>query len=378
MAAPSPASRSRRVWFVPLLAGATLRERLVACGGALLGISLTGLVCALVISHGAQPILIVAPMGASAVLLFAVPASPMAQPWPIIGGNSISAAVGLATAHWIHDPALAIGVAVSLAILAMSLTRCLHPPGGAAALTAVLGGPVVAAAGLAFPLLPVGLDSVLLVAAGLAFHRLTGRAYPHRAAPLATPAAAPGAAPGAAGDHRTRDVAAPLRIGFQPEDLETALQTEHETFDIAHADLARLLHRIELAAAARATGALRCSDLMARDLVTVSPADDVSLARALLVAHDLTTLPVVDLDGRLVGVVGFRELEGARGSVATCAVPAATAAMEDPAVGLVPALTAGARAIVIVDGERHVRGLVTQTDLLAALVHALATRPANA
>jgi CBS domain-containing membrane protein len=352
---------------VPLLAGATLRERVMACGGALVGISLTGLICALVVNHGAQPILIVAPMGASAVLLFAVPASPMAQPWPIIGGNSISAAVGLATAHWIHDPALAIGVAVSIAILAMSLTRCLHPPGGAAALTAVLGGPVVAAAGLTFPLVPVGLDSVLLVAAGFAFHRLTGRAYPHRAAP-----------PVASG-HGTRDVPAPLRIGFQPEDLDAALRSEHETFDIAHADLARLLHRIELAAATRTTGALRCADLMARELITVSPADDVAIARGLLVAHDLATLPVVDLDGRSVGVVGFRELEGAHGPVVGCAAPAATAGVGDAVLSLVPMLTSGARAVVIVDGERRVRGVISQADLLAALVTALAlaTRPAH-
>ncbi|MBA3817780.1 MAG: HPP family protein, partial [Deltaproteobacteria bacterium] len=152
--------------FVPILAGATLRERVIACTGALLGIAVTGLVCALLTGGGVHHILIVAPLGASAVLLFAVPASPLAQPWPIIGGNTISALVGLAVGHWIDEPAIAVGLAVSLAIIVMSFLRCLHPPGGAAALTAVLGGPVVTTAGLVFPLVPVGLNSLILVALG--------------------------------------------------------------------------------------------------------------------------------------------------------------------------------------------------------------------
>ena len=67
--------------------------------------------------------------GASAVLLFAVPASPLAQPWSIIGGNTISALMGIIAAYFIRDPIIATGVGVSLAIGAMSFTRCLHPPG---------------------------------------------------------------------------------------------------------------------------------------------------------------------------------------------------------------------------------------------------------
>ncbi|MBB5278347.1 CBS-domain-containing membrane protein [Rhizobium rosettiformans] len=62
--------------FAPILTGATLRERLIGCLGALIGISLTGFICNLAIGGDPQLPLIVAPMGASAVLLFAVPASP--------------------------------------------------------------------------------------------------------------------------------------------------------------------------------------------------------------------------------------------------------------------------------------------------------------
>src|SRR5690349_13220636 len=127
--------------FHPILAGATLRDRLLACLGALVSIALTGLLCGALFGEGSHLPLIVAPMGASAVLLFAVPASPLAQPWSIIGGNTISAIMGYLVAQFIADPIVAAGAAVALAIAVMSFTRCLHPPGRAAALTAALGGP---------------------------------------------------------------------------------------------------------------------------------------------------------------------------------------------------------------------------------------------
>src|SRR5258706_10586585 len=85
--------------------------------------------------------LLVAPMGASAVLLFAVPASPLAQPWSIIGGNLVSATVGVACAALIGNPVHAAALAVAVAVGAMFALRCIHPPSGAVALTAGLGGP---------------------------------------------------------------------------------------------------------------------------------------------------------------------------------------------------------------------------------------------
>lgn len=117
-------------FFVPILAGATARERAIACFGTLVSICLTGAICGVIFRVGPFLPFIIAPIGASAILLFAGPASPLAQPWPIIGGNTISACVDLAVAHWVHEPAVATGLGVSLTIAAMSLTRCLHPPGG--------------------------------------------------------------------------------------------------------------------------------------------------------------------------------------------------------------------------------------------------------
>jgi CBS domain-containing membrane protein len=345
--------------FVPILAGATLRERLVACLGALIGIGLTGLICGVLFGHDPHLPLIVAPMGASAVLLFAVPASPLAQPWSIIGGNTISALVGVAVGRVVHDPTLAIGIAASLAIAAMSFTRCLHPPGGAAALTAALGGPAIAASGFLFPFVPVALNSVLLVALGFCFHKLSRRAYPH------VPAAP-------ANTHGTLDPPSQLRVGFSGDDVDAALAALDETFDIDRGDLDRLLRQVELQAVIRSHGALRCADIMSRDVIKVGRDATAEWARSLLLDHNIRTLPVVDAGGRLVGTVGLRELARASHCVDGVHSPAATAAANDPAMALLPLLTDGrTHAVVIVDGDRQIQGLVTQADLLAALAHAL-------
>jgi len=152
--------------FVPILAGATLRERLLACVGALIGIALTGLISALVLGNGPYVPLLVAPMGASAVLLFAVPASPLAQPWSIIGGNTISALMGVILWSVVHAPIMPAGFAVALSIPSMSFTRAPPPRGGAAAVPAFLAGPAGARAGSLFPSRPVPLNAPLRVALG--------------------------------------------------------------------------------------------------------------------------------------------------------------------------------------------------------------------
>ena len=113
-----------------------------AAGGALLGVAFAAVAGWLgsTLGDAALPWL-VAPVGASAVLVFALPASPLAQPWPVFGGNIISTLVGLAIAHFMPTAVLAGALAVGVAIAAMSLARCLHPPGGACALLAVLSAP---------------------------------------------------------------------------------------------------------------------------------------------------------------------------------------------------------------------------------------------
>jgi CBS domain-containing membrane protein len=364
---PAQAGQTGLRIFRPILAGATLRERLIACLGALIGIALTGLTCGLIAGQGPGLPLIVAPMGASAVLLFAVPASPLAQPWSIIGGNTISALVGFIVAQFIHDPVLAIAVGVSLAIGAMSFTRCLHPPGGAAALTAVLGGPMVAKWGMFFAFMPVAVNSCILVGLGVLFHKLSRRSYPHIA--ISTPA----------NTHNTADMSPRARVGFREEDVDNALAALDETFDVDRADLSRLLQQVELQASIRSHRDLTCDDIMSRDVIAIGPQTTREEALALLLKHNIRTLPVKDDDGRLMGTVGLRELLQGSGSLSDIKSEAATASVSDPAMSLLPALTDGQmHAVIIVDESGYVQGLISQTDLMSAVARSLAEKDSAA
>lgn len=146
--------------------------------GAGLAIVLTAHVSLLTLGTAAP--FLVASIGASAVLAFAVPASPLAQPRAVLGGNVVSAAVGVLVARFTPDPVFAVGLAAGFAIYAMHKLKCLHPPGGAVALIAVMGGPPIHDLGFAFVITPVALNSLLLLGVAWAFNNLAGSPYPHR------------------------------------------------------------------------------------------------------------------------------------------------------------------------------------------------------
>lgn len=154
--------------------------------GGMLGIAIAGGVTLLLEMKGleqaglaALPFLL-APLGASAVLVFCVPASPLAQPWSVVGGNMVSAIVGLTAGHLLGTPWLAASVGVGLAIVAMSLTRSLHPPGGACALLYALGATGDQSWGIGH-LVPLALNLIFLFQFGWLYNNLTGHPWPHRA-----------------------------------------------------------------------------------------------------------------------------------------------------------------------------------------------------
>ncbi len=113
--------------------------------------------------------------GASAVLLFAIHDSPYAQPRNLLGGHFVSALVGVACQQWLPLPLwLNAALAVSLAIAVMQSLRVIHPPGGATALLAVIGGPAVHTLGFSYALNPVALSALIMLAIALLSHRLLG------------------------------------------------------------------------------------------------------------------------------------------------------------------------------------------------------------
>jgi CBS domain-containing membrane protein len=153
-------------------------ERLVSTiGGAL------GIFCIFIVTRASLDatgtLLIVPSMGASAVLLFAVPHGVLSQPWNVIGGHLVSALIGVSCAIAIPGEILAASLAVGLAIGAMHYLRCIHPPGGATALAAVIGGESIHALGYQFVITPVLINVLIILIIAVVFNYLfPWRRYP--------------------------------------------------------------------------------------------------------------------------------------------------------------------------------------------------------
>ena len=203
-------------------------DKFVALVGGVVGLYLAIEVAASVFGNAVHG-LVLASLGATAVLLFAVPRGALSQPWNVLGGHAISAAIGVLMRELVPHPLLAAALAVGLAIWAMHYLRCIHPPGGATALFGVLGGDAVQSLGFGYVLHPV-LSSVsvmvlVAVAVNLPFE---WRRYP--------------AAIGRSRTARDRAVvnSALARGGLSIEDLEYAMRELNLYLDMTEDDMARL------------------------------------------------------------------------------------------------------------------------------------------
>jgi len=381
--------------LLPARASVSQRERLRAGAGALLGILATGLASAALVDSPVTALWLMAPMGASAVLLFGVPASPLAQPWSIVGGNLVAALIGVCCARWIGAPTLAAAAAIFFAIGAMFALRCLHPPSGAVALTAVLGGPEVRAAGFGFVLAPVALNTVLLLVVAVLWNNATGRRYPH------------GQQLEPARPHRTADAPPTERLGFTPADLAAATRDYDQVLDVSADDLVALFHRTEMHAHRRRFGETLCGQVMSRDVVSVEFGTELADAWELMRVHAVHALPVVNRARHVIGIVtraDFLKRAGVHDEAGIgtrlrallqrtphthsdkdevvgqiMSAPVRTATDITPAVELVPLMAdVGHHHVPIVDAQRRLVGMVTQADLVAALYEICLGRLAEA
>ena len=188
------------------------------------------------------PLLLLGSMAASAVLLYAVPHSPLAQPWNLVGGHLFSAICGWLRMAYISDPLLAAGVAVGAAILLMYVLNCLHPPGAATALTLVLGASQFQQMGLPWTALIVTANTGIMLLLAL----LINNALPHRRYPQ-MPTTQPHATP------------PPSQIIIIPEqhDLEWVLSHQDSVLDISIEDLSEVYWLAQQRAQARYDSAVR-------------------------------------------------------------------------------------------------------------------------
>jgi CBS-domain-containing membrane protein len=221
-------------WIGVELDEVSFKEKLVSMTGGLISILLIVAISQHIL-HMTGSSMLIASMGASAVLLFAVPHGQLSQPWPVLAGHTISAIIGVTCARYIPSVPVAAACAVALAIGTMHQFRCIHPPGGATALTAVIGGANVYSLGYRFVWSPVLLNALAIVTVAIAFNYMFAwRRYP------------------AYFNHAQSSTAQEPEISH--EEIVTALRSLDSFVDITEDDLIRLYHFIATHHAATISG----------------------------------------------------------------------------------------------------------------------------
>jgi len=323
----------------------------------------------------AYPI-IVASMGASAVILFIMPSSPLAQPWPFFGGQLVSAIIGVASAQWFSDIAIASACAAGGSILVMLLLRCLHPPGAATAIAPVLAD---GSLDYGFVLMPVGLNAVIMLFMAIVINRWVLR-YEYPVVP---------------GNKNTL-VKPAQQTGISDQDLKLALKNMDMFMDVSAGDLRKLLTDAEAHSFKRFKGNITCADIMVRDVAAVEYGTEVEDAWEIMHKQKLKAIPVIDRARRVIGIITWHdffkfinlsayetfqdkfrafirrtpnvstdkpESVGHMMTTSVIVLPEST-----HIVDLVPLMsTHGHRQIPIVNSENRLVGMVYQANLIAAL-----------
>ena len=347
--------------------------------GIALGLLITGLLSRWW-STGANSMWMVSSLGASAVLLFGMPSSPMAQPWPVLVGTVLSALVGAGMQALVPDTAIACALAVGLSVMLMVPLRCMHPPGAGFAAYVVLEH----INGVTLVVFPILFNIVALLFCAVLYNALTGRRYPHPQHSL------------------KRGLNAESKALFAPEDLDAALSHYNQVLDVSRADLEGLLHIAGRSAFNRNFGNLRCVDIMSQPVFAVEPGVPLKEAWALMRQERVKALPVVNPEGIVLGVVGVSDFvqqatldapEGITQRIRHLITGRSIQAQKVESlmdtsvqvveadrllVDLVPLFSAGGcHHLPVVDAQRRLLGIVTQTDLIRALSAAISVPAPN-
>lgn len=360
--------------FLPASVRIGYTEALRIAVGITLGLLVTGGLSRWWSQDISHTMWMVSSLGASAVLLFGIPASPMAQPWPVLVGTVLSAFVGAGAQAWIADTVVACAVAVGVSVMLMVPLRCMHPPGAGFAAYVVLEH----INGVTLVVFPILFNIAVLLVCAVLYNALTGRRYPHP-------------------QHSLKRSTSPEAGGlFAAQDLDAALGHYKQVLDISRADLEGLLHMAGRSAFNRNFGNLRCMDIMSQPVFAVEPGVSQKEAWALMRQEQVKALPVVDADGLVVGMVtvsdfvrqaGLDAVEGfgqrirnlvtgrsAQSAKVQDLMDAAAPVVQAQCllVDLVPLFSAGGcHHLPVIDADRKLVGIVTQTDLIKALSAAI-------
>ena len=366
--------------FKPLALNIAPREALRATCGALFAICLVMLLSRLLFGQPTTSALMAA-LGASSVLAFLTPSTPLAHPWSLLSGNLLAAALAITASLWIDDSLLRLGATLSACMLCLLALRCLHPPSCALAVAIALNESLTLQWGYGL-LAPVALNTLTLLAVALLYNNLTGQRYPRQ--PLPAPR----------NRHHTTDLPSWQRTQLQEQDLQHALNTFGRYVDVRIEDLTELLQLTEQQAFTRMSNHLTAGQIMSRDVVTASPKTSIEFAWAMLAKHRLEALPIVDADHTLVGIVTLvdflnqksfarmprRRWNLSRGSRRRplehiMTAPVVSAREDTSILDLVLQLSHNSlHHLPVVDEQQHVIGIISQTDIINALYRLLVQR----
>lgn len=352
----------------------SLRERWSSALAGLLGMLLMQAVLAVVPAAPGISYLL-APLGASAVILFALPHSPLAQPWSVGGGLFISAAIGFFCGLWIQPAFLAVAVALGVAIWITAWLRCIHPPGGAMAVVFALS-----AQQHGVSLETAGLNALAALLAVLVVNNLVpGRRYP-QCIPTAP---------------QRKKPTAP-RPSVSHEDLQQALAKLDTYLDISEDDLVRI-YDLATAHAHQRHDRRLCGDIMSRAVISLEFGTELNDAWALLQQHRLHAVPVIDGGRRVIGILSLENFlqhvpaDDSRGigeNIRRLIRPTDSAYSDKPEVvgqimtqnfvsassdtpisEMFSRFSASEHPVIVpvVDERQRLLGVLTQTDLLAAI-----------
>jgi CBS domain-containing membrane protein len=267
------------------------KEKLKACVGALMGILLTGVLSQYAAQHilHSSALWLIAPVGASSILLFAMPSSPFSKPWSIVGGNLISSLVGVSAAQCLGTDLTAGAIAVFISIYLMFTLRCVHPPSGAVALMCVIGGESITGMGYQFVISPLLINSLIMVICSLSFHQIirlieqrTDHKHQHKRAHSLT-------------DHHPTHHA--------QSDLESVLMERNEVLDISLEDLESIFEQTQIKAFNRHHNWLTCAQAMNTQVPHFEFATNLDEAWATIQVKNMQAIPVLTRGGHLLGVV---------------------------------------------------------------------------
>jgi CBS domain-containing membrane protein len=316
------------------------------------------------------------------------PNSPLAQPWPLVGGQLVSTVIGIACAQLVSDMAFASAYAVGGSVLAMLMLRCLHPPGAASALAPVMSGDPITSFGYGFVLMPVGLNVAIMLVLALVINRwLLRHEYPIGIRKSSS----------RKNSNYGFIVESAQHTGVSEQDLERALRNMDTYMDVTTGDLSKLLTDAQKFSFKRVSGHITCADIMVSNVLAVEYGTDVEAAwKTMQRREKLKALPVIDKSRRVIGIITWHDFfkfinletnetfqkkflafirrtpdvsTDKPESVGHIMASPVTVLTENSHIGeLIPLMSyKGHRQIPIVNDENRLVGMVYQANLIAAL-----------